>query len=290
MSMRGFTYIFVLFFGSAALQAQIPVDTIIERTLSALGGRDKFDEIESFYKEGILSVGVGSDTDNQKKMKIYWIPFKGMRTDIQDEKNIVGSVFTLHSANRYSILLEKDSLMQTDSLVEQFEAVPEYEVRTTVNMTNKFSFLPEFCVNTYFNAHNTVLSGYQYIDGKRCFKLTYKGKSTILVDEKTYLPRQFLYYYRDERDGKFRYMEYNFSDFKPTKSGLLMPFVVEQVKEGNDIPVIYTYNKVMVNEGLPREEILDVAYLKPKHEAYLLKMSEEAERQRRERFKKRVVK
>lgn len=262
------SFVFVVAQGA---RAQLSVEEVADKVLSALGGRDKFDEVQVVYSEGTMSVGVpgasssedqqGGD-NSQQVVRFWWVPFEGIKSEFRDAKNIMGAIFTRTSGVRYNALLADTNT------VDQYEVVPDYEARTTLQMYNKFSFVPALCINTYTTARNTQFYDYERIEGVRCMVLRY-GQSVIYVDEKTYYPRKFLLRYRDEKDGKVSYIEYYFSDWRPTNTGLKMPFVVEQFRQGNDISLVYRYSKIQVNGGLSRTDVLETASYKQRHDAYM---------------------
>lgn len=260
-----------LFFGFVyfSSQAQLSVDSIIERSLRAIGGRDKFDNIEILYREGVMSLGVAEGMEASavdEQVKTWWIPFKGIKTEVTGLQGMLGSVFTPQAAYRYHIDVQKGD-------VEQFENVPDYELKTMMTLYNKLSFIPELCINTYNTAQNTKLIGFEAIDGQRCFKLQFQN-NTIYLNEKTYLPVKLLQFFKDGKYNTKSFVEYYFYDYQANASGLVMPSRIEQLRKGNDIPIVYQYHLIKSNGDGPMEEIFDVSEYKKMNEQYIIKMGD----------------
>lgn len=253
-----------------SMKAQLSVDTIIERSLRAYGGSDKFNNIEILYREGVMSLGVsegesgGSGAEDQ--VKTWWIPFKGIKTEVTGAQGVLGSVFTPQNAYRYHMANQGGD-------VDQFENVPSYELKTMLSLYNKLSFLPELCINSYNTARNTKLVGFETVEDQRCFKLQFQD-NTIFVNEKTYLPVKLLQFFKDGKYNSKTFVEYYFYDYKPDASGLVLPMRVEQLRKGNDIPIVYQYNLSKVNGDGPREEVLDVKEYQQNHDQYVIKMGD----------------
>lgn len=267
-----FRLLFSLLLGIFALeiQAQLSIDTIIERSLRAFGGRQSFDNIEILYREGIMSLGMPDGTENNgsvdEQVKTWWVPFRGIKTEVAGLQGILGSVFTPNEAFRYHISIKNGD-------VEQFEVVPAYELKTMMDLYNKLSFIPELSVNTYNNVQNTKLIGFENIEDQRCFKLQFK-ENTIYLNEKTYLPVKLLQFFKNAKakGNTNSFVEYYFYDYKRDPSGLVLPMRIEQLSKGNDIPIIYQYHYSKVNGDGPREEVLDVSGYKENNEKYINKM------------------
>lgn len=204
------------------------LDEIIDKYLTALGGKDKLLALNTAVLEGAMNIN-----GQNIQVKITQANYKGQRVDI-----------TFGGITGY-IIQTKDSGWQYLPFQGQqkAEAIPGDVIKETVDALDIQSPL----LNYKEKGHSVELLGKEDVDGTECFKIKLLSKSgideTLFIDPSNYYIIKTII--KSKATGKEVVQTQTFSNFKKLDSGYVFPFSASGFGPGE-----VTFTKIEVNMPL----------------------------------------
>lgn len=227
-----FTALFFSFCLSViAVQAQT-ADEIVNKHLTAIGGKDKINSVKSLYMEGVMEV-----MGNEAPITISLVNGKGYKSEV--EFNGQKIVQAYNDKNGWMI----NPMMGSSDP----QPIPEEQYK----MSKEQIYVGGALLDYASKGTKVELQGKEKVGAVDAFKLKVttsdNGESTYYVDPTTYyilkVSRQM------EMGGQQGQVDVAFSDYKKTDAGYVMPYTLETT-----MPQGFTLNakiqKVEVNKEI----------------------------------------
>jgi outer membrane lipoprotein-sorting protein len=202
----------------------IAVDTIINRHLAALGGKEKLNALQTIYAEG--SLHIKSYTMN---VRINSVRDKLYRADIEMAGVKAFVLNTDTGAWKYIPVRMDAPMRMPDSLSKVQNAL--LDISPLLNYKEKGSTVT-------FLAKDTV-------QGAECYKLlltpVFGKTTTVWIDTRTYLVNQYSISKADGSESFVIYSDYRMVD------GLMFPFKIDKQSGGGEMAGLLTLSKIVIN-------------------------------------------
>jgi zinc protease len=208
-------------------------ETILDKTVDAMGGKAAYDKVHSMILTGSMEVkGIG--------VKGSLTSYHAAPDKLYVEIKIEG-IGTIRDGSDGKIAWEVSAL-QGPRLKEGDEkamALREADMNSAVNWRKYYK--------------QAVTDGIEKVDGKDCYKITMTpaegSPETRYIDKETYLPAKMAMTMKGPM-GEIA-METSIGDFRK-ENGLLVPFKATQKAAGQEIAI--TFDSVQFNVDIPAEK------------------------------------
>lgn len=215
------------FFSISTVQAQ-PVDDIIAHHINAIGGQDVLLQVKSIYSEGTASA-MGNDLPTKTTV------LSGIGSKTETEFNGM-SIIQCITANAGWMINPMQG--QTDPVVLPADAVAKG--RSSLNIGGEL-------FNYKDKGYTASLEGREDIAGVSAYKIKLSKADIELVyfiDPATY------YITRSDTKASVNGQDFtttaNFSGYRKTDIGFVVPYTIGTTNMGYDISI--NYNKILINQ------------------------------------------
>lgn len=196
-------------FSTALVNAQT-ADEIISKHLTAIGGKEKINQIKSIYMEGSMEI-----MGNEAPMTTYLLNGKGFKSEV--EFNGQKIVNAMNEKGGWMINPMMGSTSPQPLPQEQFEAGKDQMVIGGALLTYQT------------NGEKAELVGKEKLNNVDAYKIKLTAKdsnaTTYFIDANTYYILKMIKV--ANMAGQEAEVETSFSDYKPTDYGYIVPFKVE---------------------------------------------------------------
>ena len=194
--------------GFAALQAQT-ADEIIDRHITAIGGKAAWAKVNSIKMEGSLDV-----QGTEVTIVVTKLQGKGMRQDITAMGMAGYRIVTPASGTTFMPFQGQSTAV----------AMTPEELNASVDQLDIRGVLMDYKEK----GHSIELAGKETINGMECFRLAVVlktgKKETIFIDSKTY----YVVRTTTTIPGQDAEATFGFSNFKKLEEGIVLPFTLTQ--------------------------------------------------------------